>query len=231
MSLKSGYKILILGNVGTGKTSYVEFLKDSNIEFINYQYTPTIGASYSLIIIDNFLFYVWDSSGDRRFKGLISRYITEVNIILIFFELNNLKTLENAKKTYLECHESNKSAIKILIGNKSDLISNFNEKRKTKIENYLKDSIISLNEKCPEINHVPYFQISLKNKENINLILDYIKVNCPPLIELDKPPAIKRSRSSKLYRDPKLKNRILKKIRNRRRCINICHCLCVSRFF
>ena len=120
-------KIVVLGDENTGKTKFIEYLKNGydNINFENYILT-TAGSLVERSIIYNDKYYkleIWDTLGKERYSILNRLFFRDADIIFIFFNYYERKTFERVKcfidEVKLRCE--NKNCICVLIGNKYDL--------------------------------------------------------------------------------------------------------------
>ena len=134
MNNEKKVKLLLIGDTGTGKTIFVENLIKgyNNLNFdLNI---PTPGASYAgfSIIYNNIVFKIgiWDTSGQEKYRSLLSIFIKDSDIIFIFYNCNNKNSFERAKFLLELAKKRNniKDCIYALIGNKYDLNLSFNEK-------------------------------------------------------------------------------------------------------
>jgi small GTP-binding protein len=127
------YKIVIIGDSGVGKTSFMyRLIKDTFYDITN----TTIGAAYFKEYINykdiTFTLDFWDTAGQERFRSLLPIYFRGVNILLIvidstqditdqltrwFFYYNNIHFFD--KSTI------NKSHYVFLIFTKIDIIKDF----------------------------------------------------------------------------------------------------------
>jgi len=90
--IKKSYKIVLLGYSNSGKTS----LSMRMIKGIYEERNSTIGAAYSILRHDiNYKLEIWDTGGQERFLALVRHYYRDVDLYLLVFDTNNLKTLEN----------------------------------------------------------------------------------------------------------------------------------------
>ena len=129
----NNYKIVIIGDSGVGKTSFMyRLIKNDYLEITN----STIGAAYFKENINykdkSFTLDYWDTAGQERFRSLLPIYFRGVNILLIvidstqdikeqltrwIFYYNNMHFFD---KTTI-----NKSHYVFLIFTKIDLVKNF----------------------------------------------------------------------------------------------------------
>lgn len=118
-------KLGILGLWSSGKTSMVNIFLNNQFQDI---YIPTIGSNivrkeYQLekhqVRIN-----IWDLGGQKSFNPLNPAYFSNLDIVFLVFDLSNPKeTLLEIKKTYLKSlNKLSPDSMRILIGNKSDLI-------------------------------------------------------------------------------------------------------------
>ena len=109
------YKLIIIGESGSGKTSFVHRYLDNSY---NEVYTPTDGVEVTSLSIKNISFNVWDCAGDPNKKGLGEAYYIGAHCCFIFVTANTtLNTIKNYKK---EIHEISPRIPIIVIINKCD---------------------------------------------------------------------------------------------------------------
>lgn len=116
MENNKAINIILIGDVKVGKTSFINAI---NNDVFNPNYLPTIGVDINDFIFnksDNMIF--WDSSGEEVFRFIIIRYIERMDIVLLFFDLENRKSFE-LLTYFLDTLEKYHKKI-LLIGNKSN---------------------------------------------------------------------------------------------------------------
>lgn len=131
MSSKISYnfliKILIIGDSGVGKTSFVHQFKN---EIFPEYHDATIGIelAYKFIKIndDVIKIHFWDAGGLPTFHNIVKSYFYNTDIIFIMFDLTSYSSFEHAIDDWMNCiNKNNSNPIKIvLIGNKLDKIKN-----------------------------------------------------------------------------------------------------------
>ena len=110
-------KFVSIGDLDIGKTRFFNTLINFDID--DY-YSPTIGVSYfSINHIYNDTFYqcsFWDTSGGERYQNLIKDYIIGSCGCILFFDYNDLESIQfiTNKITYLK--ELNPSILLFAIG-------------------------------------------------------------------------------------------------------------------
>jgi len=116
------YKVVIIGDGGTGKTTYVK--RHMTGEFTR-QYIPTLGAevrslkfftNFGLIQID-----AWDTAGQEKFGCLRDGYYIGGNGSLLFFDLTSRMTYKNVPNWHRDFDRVCGSVPQVLIGNKVDV--------------------------------------------------------------------------------------------------------------
>jgi GTP-binding nuclear protein Ran len=79
------YKIVIIGNPKSGKSSYIKRLMNGDY---NKKYIPTLGVEVHILPIytqkGEIAFNVWDCAGDEKFGGLKEGYYNESSGALLF---------------------------------------------------------------------------------------------------------------------------------------------------
>ena len=113
------YKILMVGEVTTGKTSLINRYVNNNF---TYNYRSTIGVCFSLKIIDNVIdntqsstvfrnsndkyinynnkikLYIWDVSGNQRFSDLTSLYYKNASAAFVNCDITQQNTFDEVIK-------------------------------------------------------------------------------------------------------------------------------------
>ncbi|KAG0329867.1 rab32, member RAS oncoprotein [Dissophora globulifera] len=94
------YKILVIGDLGTGKTSIIKRYVH-NIFSMNYK--STIGVDFALKLIqwspDTVVrMQLWDIAGQEKFSGLTRVYYKEAVAALVVYDVTRPKTFEAVPK-------------------------------------------------------------------------------------------------------------------------------------
>lgn len=150
-------KILILGDLNVGKTSFVNniiYNKFNDLE------GSTIGVNLNFknykVLNENINVCFIDPSGSPRFSFINDTYIKNIGIVFYLFNLSNNESFENIQnKINLFNELNNINSYEYLIGCKSDKIS--------QVDNA---DIVEL---CKEYD-IKYYPISNKNKSDSELI-------------------------------------------------------------
>ena len=153
------FKIALIGDSGTGKTSIL-------LRFIDNSFKDdtksTIGVDFKLVTLEleekiYAKMQIWDTCGSERFKSLTSSFIKTCNAFVLVFDLTRPVTFQNIDHWISIIKENTSPKFLILIGNKSDLV----EQR-----NVSKEMIIKYCEK----NLFNYIEISAKNNKNVEML-------------------------------------------------------------
>ena len=149
MSLCYDYfiKILLIGNKGVGKTTFIyKFLNKKDEKVV-----PTIGLDYHHKFIETthgiIKIRIWDTSGNCTYDTVLDRYSRACHGFIFFYDISNNESLLDIEKWINKielCIEGKlyeKNIDYILIGTKSDLHDNINIKDLLRIkEKYNCDS-------------------------------------------------------------------------------------------
>ena len=124
---RSLHKIVLIGDLSTGKTSFLNNAVQKKP--LSPQYRATIGAdffSYYLNVGSGpACLQLWDTAGDDRYKSNNMAFLRGMDALLIFFDITSPTSFYNVKTHYdaaKPLFESNIDQFPVfLIGNKSDL--------------------------------------------------------------------------------------------------------------
>ncbi|XP_050217065.1 ras-related protein Rab5-like [Mercurialis annua] len=150
-------KLVVLGDMGTGKTSLVlRFVKG---QFYDYQ-ESTIGAAFFSQVLSvneaTIKFDIWDTAGQERYHSLAPMYYRGAAAAVVVYDITSLESFAKAKKWVLELQtQANPNLIIFLAANKADL----EEKRKVASEE---------GEQYAENNGLVFVETSAKTAQNVN---------------------------------------------------------------
>lgn len=119
------FKILLIGNSAVGKSSLLMRFAD---DIFHETFLPTIGVDFKIRTIEHegskIKLQMWDTAGQEKFKTITSAYYKGAQGILLVFDLCDKKSFGDIKTWLSEVDRfSTNESVKILVGNKSDLIS------------------------------------------------------------------------------------------------------------
>jgi len=167
-------KILVIGDVATGKTSIIHRYVHKQF---NEAHRPTLGVEFALkkLKVNEKQFHVqlWDIAGQERFIGLAKAYYKKAEAAVIVVDVTQKKTLENGAewkkdvddKIYLG--NSNEAIPAILFANKWDLL----EGRRDVDEHAIQEQ---LDQYSQQYKFAGWFDTSAKTGRNIKEGMKYL---------------------------------------------------------
>ena len=119
------FKIVIIGNSSVGKSSLLLRFAD---DIFHSTFLPTIGVDFKIRTIEQggsvVKLQMWDTAGQEKFKTIVSAYYKGAQGIMFVFDLCDPNSFRDVKNWMAEAQRfSNDKAVKILVGNKSDLVA------------------------------------------------------------------------------------------------------------
>ncbi|KAL4179756.1 hypothetical protein AMTRI_Chr13g88860 [Amborella trichopoda] len=156
-SLEDQGKFVLLGDMGTGKTSLVlRFVKG---QFFDFQ-ESTIGAAFFSQTISlneaTVKFDIWDTAGQERYHSLAPMYYRGAAAAVVVYDITSMDSFLRAQKWVQELQrQGNPTLFMVLVANKVDLAS------KRKVEE--KDG-----ETYARENGLLYMETSAKTAQNVN---------------------------------------------------------------
>jgi small GTP-binding protein len=164
---KFGFKLVITGSAGSGKTSLIRRYADNKFD---ENYKPSIGADFTLKVINfpgyDVILTCWDIGGQDLFDSLRNYYYFGSNAAIIVFDVTRPETLEKVETKWLADLRSRVGDIPILIlANKVDL----EDDRKVD-----KDTV----EKKAEELGIKIFETSAKSGKNVKEAFETIAKMC-----------------------------------------------------
>jgi GTP-binding nuclear protein Ran len=116
-------KVVILGDGGVGKTSFV---KRHRVDKFNAKYTPTMGVEVHPLKFNtnsgSIVLNCWDTAGQEMFAGLGSGYYTGATHFIVFFDVCNKSSFNNVPHWIEEACEVNPTAHITIVASKVDTI-------------------------------------------------------------------------------------------------------------
>ena len=149
-------KILLCGDSSVGKTSLLLKYTDN---FFPDLHISTIGVEYKIKELNikgrKVILRIWDTSGQERYRSITQNFYRNANGILFVFDLTKKDTFDNIKNWLTDSQNFEAKVIKILVGNKADLI----EERKVNQE---------IVERFAEKKEMQYYETSAKDGINVD---------------------------------------------------------------
>ncbi|XP_015364926.1 PREDICTED: ras-related protein Rab-13-like [Diuraphis noxia] len=151
------WKIIVVGDMSTGKTSIIERYCDKH--FIEY-YRPTAGIDFKKKTINfenkSIVLNIWDTAGTEKYQSLIQLYYRGAMGLFIIYDVTNINSLHNLDTWMRNIDDfAPSNVVRILIGTKCDLESN---------------RMVSTEEGKLVAKHfgIPFFEVSSKNNINVD---------------------------------------------------------------
>uniref|UniRef100_H9H629 small monomeric GTPase n=1 Tax=Monodelphis domestica TaxID=13616 RepID=H9H629_MONDO len=151
------FKVLLIGDSGVGKSCLLlRFADDTYSD----SYVSTIGVDFKIrtIQLDGKIvkLQIWDTAGQERFRTITSSYYHGAHGIILVYDVSDPKSYANVKQWLIEVERhANRNTNKLLVGNKSDLVTK-NMVDRT-IAKEFADSI-----------GIPFLETSAKNSINVD---------------------------------------------------------------
>lgn len=151
------FKILLVGNSGIGKSCLLSRFIDN--QYID-KYVFTVGVDFKIknMTIDNKTckIQLWDTAGQDKFRTITSSYYRGSHGILLVYDTTDLESFKSLDYWLSELDRCVRSdTIKILVGTKSDLITEKKVDTNTAYEFAKKHGM-------------EYFEVSSKSGKNVN---------------------------------------------------------------
>lgn len=178
------FKIILIGDSGTGKTSIMQRFVTSQF---SDKYSCTIGVDFMTKSIqiekETIKLQIWDTAGMEKFRQITTSYYRGAQAVIICFDLSNRITYNSLSKwinDFCTNHNPVLEKIVIIVGNKADLID---ERAVSieEIENFVKE------------NKYIYFETSAKTGDNIDILFDSVGKTLHSNYKTDKNSQIKNS--------------------------------------
>ncbi len=165
-------KVVLLGESSVGKTSLVVRLKRDIFADDN---ESTVGVSFSRIPYNSINFELWDTAGQQRFFSLLPMYYRSARIVLLVFDVSNLRTLDRIYDFFNKISLDIKNDYKvIIIGNKTDLVDDLEPVKRAAVEKFKDYSIHE------------YVYVSAKSNSNVDMIMPLLDA-CAKLVKIEVP--------------------------------------------
>lgn len=184
------YKLLIIGDFGVGKTT---FLKQRRTGHFEQSYRATMGLEVNKLTVvtgnTTTVFNTWDCAGKPEYSGLASGYYTQADAAIIMFDVTRQETYTGMNHWYKELwnmygNPDGTCRIPIVVcGNKVDC------KDREMMPSDIKADIEIQDPLCYQ-----YYDISVRSGFAIDKPLEYIvRKLAKPAVSQDKPPIVDAS--------------------------------------
>mmetsp|Transcript_39 Transcript_39/g.105 ORF Transcript_39/g.105 Transcript_39/m.105 type:complete len:203 (-) Transcript_39:148-756(-) len=119
------FKVLLIGDSAVGKSSLLLRFADDTYDAV---YTSTIGVDFKIRTVRQdsrvIKLQLWDTAGQERFRTITQSYYRGSHGIIVVFDVTDRNSFNNVKYWLEEVAKySPRGVVKLLVGNKCDLIS------------------------------------------------------------------------------------------------------------
>ena len=118
------FKVLLIGDSGTGKSSVLKRFIDNEFED---EIATTVGVDFGTKVLTSHgtvsKVSIWDTAGQERFRSLTASYYRGCHGVILVFDVNSKVSFANIKDwlTEIELYASRQYLALLLVGNKIDL--------------------------------------------------------------------------------------------------------------
>ena len=116
-------KCAVLGDTGVGKSSLLAHHLQGCLAA-----TPagTVGLEFNTTLVTaksgrTVKFQVWDTSGDEKYRQVLTSFLRDAQVIIIVFDMSCTKSFKNLGYWFDFLPRQNGKTVFVLVGNKSDL--------------------------------------------------------------------------------------------------------------
>jgi small GTP-binding protein len=125
-------KIVLVGDCGVGKTSFVTRMFHDNF---SSEPDSTIGAAVRQFTIDDDKYMFWDTAGQERFRSIIGLYYRSCDCVIIFHDTSKPETLESFSYWLDSIEKKAPCEVPVIVvGTKADIDIKANPLGKTTLE-------------------------------------------------------------------------------------------------
>ena len=123
MDLQSVFKIAVLGDEGTGKSSLISQYVYNVFKLCS---PPTIGAANAskVILLDdrNIKFIIWDTAGQEKYRSISKMLYRDARAVILVFDVTSRRSFESLDKWHKSVVDTAPSnVLEVIVGNKVDL--------------------------------------------------------------------------------------------------------------
>ena len=112
-------RFVFIGDLRVGKTNLISRISD---DLYTQNYFPTIGVDFKVKIIGDTKYLLWDTSGDLKYRTVITTYYKAADMILLTYSIDDINSFNHLKDWYKDVISITKQGVYFcVIGNKSDL--------------------------------------------------------------------------------------------------------------
>ena len=122
------YKIVIVGDAGVGKTTFINHHLNGGF---SARYISTLGVDIRPVHFNTnygeIIFDVWDTAGQEKFSGLGDRYYTDARGAIAMFDTTAKSTLRNVEKWTNDVKRITGEIPIMIYGTKCDILNRLSQ--------------------------------------------------------------------------------------------------------
>ena len=123
------FKIILLGDVSTGKSSIISrYVTDTFDERNN----STVGTGFyakSFPVLDEYVkLHIWDTCGEEKYRAMNQTYFHDADAAIMVYDLSNISTIHGVSYYLDQIRDTCDENIDLtIVGNKCDLVDGEND--------------------------------------------------------------------------------------------------------
>jgi GTP-binding nuclear protein Ran len=184
--MEGGYKLVLVGDGGVGKTTYVKRHQTGEFE---KKYIPTMGVQVSQLVFETtsgrLLYNIWDTAGQERFGGLREGYYLEAQCAIVMFDVTSPATYRNVATWHRDLVRVCPNIPIVLVGNKIDVRDRKVPAKRVTFHKKNNMRYFEISAKSNYHFEMPFLSLARQLAEDPNLQFTTALVLDPPEVELD----------------------------------------------
>ncbi|CAL9335130.1 GTP-binding protein [Streptomyces sp. enrichment culture] len=146
------FKIVVIGNGGVGKSTFVEQAAAG----AEGTYVTKLGAMVTPVHLStnmgDFVFNCWDTAGQEKFGGLRDGFYVQTMGVIYMFDMTSLASYQALPKWHEDVERNTENVPAVVIGNKADT----------------QDRAVPADELTFHLDHdLPYYELSARDDTNL----------------------------------------------------------------
>lgn len=118
------FKIAIVGDSGVGKTTFLDAISQTLGSVVENEESSELHIKTTFYIDDAYQYKIvyFDMPGKERHHKYVHKYVNGSTAIIYLFDVTKRPTFERVEQWITECERACEIPIKILVGNKIDIV-------------------------------------------------------------------------------------------------------------
>jgi GTP-binding nuclear protein Ran len=179
-------KVVILGDGGVGKTTFVKRHQTGEFE---KKYIPTMGVEVSQLQFQTthgqFTYIIWDTAGQERFGGLREGYYLESNCAILMFDVTSVSTYRNIATWHRDLIRVCPNIPIVLVGNKIDIRNRKVPAKRVTFHKKFNMRYFEISAKSNYHFELPFLSLARQLIGNPNLSFTATTALMPPEVHID----------------------------------------------